>query len=136
MSTGSSTPRLRACAWAALLVVAGLLAMHGVGTHGTTAEDHASMEAVPGHQAGELVGPATVAEAVAVLGPATHAPGAHHVRAACVAVLTFALLLLLGMLPLGSARRTPSAPAHLVRLLRRARAPDPPDLVRLCVCRC
>jgi hypothetical protein len=136
MSTGSSTPRLRVGAWAALLVVAGLLAMHGVGTHGSTAEEHASMGAVPGHHAAEHLGAGMVAEAVAALAPAAPAPGAHHVRTACVAVLALALLLLLGILPLGSARRTPSTPAHLVRLLRRARAPDPPDLVRLCVCRC
>lgn len=151
MSPGSSTPRLRAGvgvrvgAWVSLLVVAGLLAMHGLGAHGSMAgtgpmtSADASMHGMTSHgDASKVAAVATTAvlAEVHLVAPVAPAHGAHHVMASCVVVLSFALLLLLGLLPTGSQRRTPTVPDHLVRLLRRARDPDPPDLVRLCVCRC
>ncbi len=153
MSAGSSTPRLRAGvgvragAWVSVLVVAGLLAMHGLGAHGSmtgsmvagdsTTSTDVSMSRMSAHPSStpHLEDVVTAAE-IGLVAPVAPSQGAHHVMASCVVVLSVALLLLLVVLPMGTRRRTPWLPEHLVRLLRRARAPDPPDLVRLCVCRC
>ena len=116
--------------WAAFVVLAGLLAMHGLAAHGaldtpppTAVAAHAVTHDAPHHD-----------------GSPGHDRGAMSSMATCVAVLSLGLLLLgLALVLLRTARRG-WLTARVVRraLLERlrARAPDPPDLWTLSVCRC
>ena len=131
--TPSALP-VRAAAWAAFVVLAGLLAMHGLGTHGTAAADEPM--ATMSHAAHEVVDGDPVA---AVLSAPSPEHGALHGTATCVAVLTLlagtALLLLLAA---RSPRRAWRVAGHAERRRgpRRTRAPDPPDLMRWSILRC
>jgi hypothetical protein len=127
MSNGPLALPIRAGVWAAFLVLAGLIAMHGLGTHGTMATSDETMPM-----------PSVVqADHTPMLDPAGPAPGMDHLAAGCLVVLGLALVLFIGLGLLDpAARRTPWLPAATMRVLRRARAPDPPDLLRLSICRC
>jgi hypothetical protein len=136
--TPAPARRLRpALAWWAVVVLtgAGLLAMHGLGTHGTAAGDagmaHTSMASHTGamhvvHDAAHVIS-AT---------PTGHLGMDMGTMAMCLAVLA-GMLLALRCLPrgrvvgaayiLGVPARAPTATA---------RAAVPPDLLRLCVQRC
>ena len=118
---------------AVFLVLGGLLAMHGLGTHGIAGDDHAGMSGA--HAAAPRADAAALAPLA--LDPRAPAHGAEHLMAGCVAVLGVAMALLLGLMaPRGGWRSIPVTLVRPVAVPRRARAPDPPDLVRLCVCRC
>jgi hypothetical protein len=127
MSSRPPALPIRAGVWAAFLVLAGLMAMHGLGTHGTMATSHEPMSM-----------PSVVhADHTPMLAPAAPALGMEHLAAGCLVVLGLALVLFLGLGLLDpAARRTQWLPAATMRVLRRARAPDPPDLLRLSICRC
>jgi hypothetical protein len=156
MSTRTATGADRATASSVgrsvvlLVALAGLFAMHGLSGHGamdhdgsafrvpgdtTMAAMHAAPVPVvdqavdhtlgqaPGHAVSRAVGPATGRTTDAAMG-------------LCLAVLTGALVLLL----LRRAAWPVAAEGRRVlrhcALLARARAPDPPDLLALCVHRC
>jgi hypothetical protein len=132
-------------------LLGGLFAMHGLADHGTThggrAGDHAGSRHI-----GAGVGEATAELAAAGRGGggggkttanlATPPPGAGHQGhpegAICLGLLVAGLALLFARF-----RRTLSCREAATELLVarawspiRARAPDPPDLTRLGICRC
>ena len=131
--TPSALP-VRVAAWAAFVVLSGLMAMHGLGTHGTMAAEEPM--AAMSHAAHEVVDGDALAAVLS--SPAPH-HGAAHDRATCVAVLTLlagtALLLLLAG---SSPRRAWWIGDRTARRRgpRRPRAPGPPDLLRWSVVRC
>lgn len=133
----------RVGAIAVFLVLAGLVAMHGLGAHGTSGDEQAVSAHASGHStlAAHATGPVMAMEppqaSTSLLAPDAPAmPGMDHAGAMCVVVLTM-LLVALVLAPTGGWRRTPlRVPDSLLRLRRRARAPDRPDLVKLSVCRC
>ena len=124
---------VRAAAWAAFVVLAGLLAMHGLGTHGSMAAEEPM--AAMSHAVHEVVDGDPLA---AVLSAPSQEHGHGHAMASCVAVLT----LLAGSLLLLTAARGPRRLWRLgsrpwgPRVPRRSRTPAPPDLLRLSILRC
>lgn len=116
--------------WAAFVVLAGLIAMHGLAAHG--ALDTPPPTAVAAHGAAH--------DAPHQDGSSGHDHGSMPSMATCVAVLSLGLLLLgLALVLLRTARRgwlTARVVRRRLLVLLRARAPDPPDLWSLSVCRC
>lgn len=122
----------------ATLALLGLLAMHGLGTHGVHGDDATGQVGAHPHAASEPVGLGSVAEAVPV-GGCSDGCGQHTELLTvmlCVAVLLAGLALLrprsglLGALVVpGRLLQLPSAPAA-----RRRRRP--PDLLALSILRC
>ncbi len=139
-------------------VLGGLFLMHGLSSHGAM-HHTGSVEAAVMHAAGtsgdrmaaavEASGAAAAHSGTAAADditaglPSVDAPthgGEHGAQFAelCMAVLAGGLLLALlarrgGVAAVARARRTPR---HDVALAFTGRAPDPPDLQRLSVCRC
>lgn len=143
MGTRALPLPVRVGACAVFLVLAGLLAMHGIGSHGTMSTSHATTSAAaPAHGThGAHVGHGgTLMDAgthETMLAPSRPHAGFDHLAGACLVVLGLALLLLLGHSGAVVGRRvaltyrTPS-----LAVPPRARAPDPPDLLRMSICRC
>ena len=130
-----------------LVVLGGLLGMHGLDNHGGPGMDTMAHTgtAVPAHDA--VTGPAHVAAAAAavateaVVGAATDATGhtgmSTGATGMCMAVLVLSLLLLILRL---YASRQPALLWLVARSVRtplvRGRDPDPPSLFRLSIQRC
>ena len=155
--TGPARPSPDAAAgqsWLLLgLVLAGLFAMHGLGTHGTHSthgSDSMALATVsppaPADVSHEGHGPDHAPEQAAVMGVASLAPvvaGAGDgptgglLLGLCLAVLAAAYGLLLTLIARrGLAPLRRPVPAPVVLRTPRGRDPDPPDLARLSVRRC
>lgn len=140
MSRTPSGPTSTVGAWAAFVVLAGLLAMHGLASHGsmdpgTPMTSMTSMTGTTATAATSVVAPARAAAQAPTTDDhgATGMPG----TGSCVAVLGLLLLLVVLALRTGGTGWRVVAGRRL-RLLTpvRARPPDPPDLWTLSVCRC
>ncbi len=131
MRSRSLPVSVRAGVWASFLVLAGLLLMHGVGSHGTMGDDHDGM-APMAMGSSAAVAPAGL---VTTLQPGTP-PGSDEMASMCVVVRTLALVVGLWLSGLLHVPRDRAALRGPRPLARRARAPDPPCLVKLSVCRC
>lgn len=129
MRSRSLPVSVRAGVWASFLILAGLLLMHGIGSHGTMGDDHDGMAPMGSSVA------AAPAGLVTTLQPGTP-PGDDEMASMCVAVLTLALVVGLWFSGLVHVPRDRAALRRLRPVARRARAPDPPCLVKLSVSRC
>ncbi len=124
--------------WAVAWVLGGLLAMHGLSSHGTGVPGHdahrpvAETSMAVGPSAAHMTTPLTAPMSVTAPG----VPDQGHLLAACLVVLGLALLVSLGVLPLTSVRGRAGPLPGPDLILARARDPAPPDLVRLSICRC
>lgn len=117
-----------------LVVLAGVLGMHGLGTHGTGEVAPAGVSAHADHALGAM----PVARSVAALeAPADHGAMDMGGGDMCVAILLGSLLVLfLVGARSGQGRFLFSPTRPISPTLRRARSPDPPSLIALSVQRC
>ena len=118
-----------------LAAFAGLFAMHGLSDHGVAT--HQMSVTAAAHDHASMVAPARPDQAAASVVPAPAGPVHGGPMELCLAVIGRALALGLGarLLRAGAAE-TLRVPARSGGLRARARAPDPPDLRRLCIQRC
>ena len=131
MRSRSLPVSVRAGVWASFLILAGLLLMHGIGSHGTMGDDHDGMAPM----AMASTAAAAPAGLVTTLQPVIP-PGSDEMSSMCVVVLTLALVVGLWLSGLARVPRDAAALRRLRPVAGRARAPDPPCLVKLSVCRC
>lgn len=128
-------------AWLGLLIVAGLLFMHGIGLHGTSAEQHTGWQAVVTGSAADAAQPVGMAPGEI---PAQHG---HHETSdqvgggmgpamACVVMLLLAAIVL--RVPRGRLVQLVTEHAAALRGWRAAvivAPPRPPSLTALCISR-
>ena len=130
---------------ALLVALSGLFVMHGLYDHGAAGHlEGAGVHAMSGHHAAMAGLDADAAPELVTAIPVAALPGeggglgGHDTTMAglCLAVLLLGLLM--AAAPRGPRWRLAprSRPAPPGGVARRARAPDPPDLTRLCVQRC
>ncbi|CUR54985.1 conserved hypothetical protein [metagenome] len=114
-------------------LLAGLLAMHGLDDHGTSGGSMPGMSGMSHSLPSMAASPAT-ADGGAVASPTT--VDGSGPMGLCVALLLAGLAFLVG-LERGRWIRRYADSRLLVRSVgTRARSPDPPDLIRLGLCRC